>query len=119
LKPQRLEISCFALCRNHLLIRLLPNANGCRKCALALFWAFIRARPKCIVSDNGTELTSMAILKWSQERSVNWHYIAPSKPQQNGFHESFNGKLRDECLNETLFTSLRHARMVLSAWRLD
>jgi putative transposase len=79
----------------------------------------IRGRPCCIVSDNGTELTSMAILRWSQERGVAWHYIAPGKPQQNGFSESFNGRLRDECLNETLFTSLRHARMVLSTWRLD
>jgi len=79
----------------------------------------IRGRPRCIVSDNGTELTSMAILRWSQERGVAWHYIAPGKPQQNGFSESFNGRLRDECLNETLFTSLRHARMVLSTWRLD
>ncbi len=79
----------------------------------------IRGQPRCIVSDNGTELTSMAILRWSQERGIAWHYIAPGKPQQNGFSESFNGKLRDECLNETLFTSLRHARMVLSIWRLD
>jgi putative transposase len=79
----------------------------------------IRGRPRCIVSDNGTELISMAILRWSQERGVAWHHIAPGKPQQNGFSESFNGKLRDECLNETLFTSLRHARMVLSIWRLD
>jgi putative transposase len=79
----------------------------------------LRGRPGSIVSDNGTELTSMAILRWSQERGVAWHYIAPGKPQQNGFSESFNGRLRDECLNETLFTSLRHARMVLSAWRLD
>ena len=79
----------------------------------------LRGRPGSIVSDNGTELTSMAILRWSQERCVPWHYIAPGKPQQNGFSESFNGRLRDECLNEPLFTSLRHARLVLSAWRLD
>jgi putative transposase len=79
----------------------------------------IRGRPRSIVSDNGTELTSMAILRWSQERGVAWHYIAPGKPQQTGFSESFNGKLRDERLNETLFTSLRHAQMVLSIWRLD
>jgi len=79
----------------------------------------VRGRPNGIVSDNGTELTSMAILRWSQERGIAWHYIAPGKPQQNGFSESFNGRLRDECLNETLFTSLRHARMVLSTWRFD
>ncbi|BDW83726.1 transposase [Erythrobacter sp. Dej080120_24] len=64
------------------------------------------ARPHTIVSDNGTELTSMAILRWSKERNVEWHYIAPGKPYQNGFIESFNARLRDECLNETIFTSL-------------
>jgi len=79
----------------------------------------IRGRLRCIVSDNGTELNSMAILRWSQERGVAWHYIAPGKPRQNGFSENFNGRIRDECLNETLFTSLRHARMLLSIWRLD
>jgi putative transposase len=52
--------------------------------------------PSMIVSDNGTELTSNAILKWQQERQVEWHYIAPGKPMQNGFVESFNGRLRDE-----------------------
>lgn len=72
-----------------------------------------------MVSDNGTELTSSAILRWSQERRVEWHYIAPSKPMQNGFVECLNGRLRDECLNETLFTSLAYARFVLDAWRHD
>ena len=78
-----------------------------------------RGLPETVVSDNGTEFTSTAILAWSQRRKVAWHYIAPGKPQQNAFVESFNGKLRDECLNETLFTSLRHARAVLDAWRQD
>lgn len=78
-----------------------------------------RTKPATVVSDNGTELTSMAILHWSQERQVDWHYIAPGKPMQNGFIESFNGRLRDECLNETLFASLGHARNVLSAWKED
>lgn len=72
-----------------------------------------------IVSDNGTELTSMAILRWSKERRVEWHYTAPGKPTQNAFVESFNGKLRDECLNETLFTSLIHARAELAEWQND
>ncbi|MHA6719711.1 IS3 family transposase [Sphingomonas sp. RS6] len=79
----------------------------------------LRGKPHTVVSDNGTELTSSAILRWSQERRVEWHYIAPGKPMQNGFVESFNGRLRDECLNETLFTSLAHARFVLDAWRHD
>jgi putative transposase len=79
----------------------------------------IRGRPGTIVSDNGTELTSMAILRWSQERQIAWHYIAPGKPQQNAFIESFNGRLRDELLNETLFSSLAHAREALSFWKDD
>ena len=56
-----------------------------------------RGRPITIVSDNGTEMTSRAMLEWTNRTGVDWHYIAPGKPQQNGFVESFNGKLRDEC----------------------
>uniref|UniRef100_UPI002252126A IS3 family transposase n=1 Tax=Endobacter medicaginis TaxID=1181271 RepID=UPI002252126A len=78
-----------------------------------------RGRPAAIVSDNGTEFTSNAILGWADETGVGWHYIAPGKPQQNGFIESFNGRLRDELLNEMLFRSLPHARTVLEAWRRD
>ena len=71
--------------------------------------AEVRGYPGMIVSDNGTELTSNAILAWQQEHDVEWHYIAPGKPMQNGFVESFNGRLRDECLNEHLFASLKDA----------
>jgi putative transposase len=78
-----------------------------------------RGRPDTIVSDNGTEYTSNAILSWADETGVGWHYIAPGKPQQNGMNESFNGRLRDELLNETLFRSLPHARAVLEVWRRD
>jgi putative transposase len=78
-----------------------------------------RGRPLICVSDNGTELTSMAILRWCQESRVEWHYIAPGKPQQNAFVESFNGRLRDELLNETLFVSLAHARAALATWKDD
>jgi putative transposase len=67
----------------------------------------------------GSELTSNAILRWADERQVAWHYIAPGKPIQNAFVESFNGRLRDELLNETLFRSLSHARTALEAWRRD
>lgn len=70
-----------------------------------------RRKPHVIVSDN--ELTSMAVLRWSKERRVEWHYTAPGKPTQNAFVESLNGKLRDECLNETQFTSLAHPRAEL------
>jgi len=78
-----------------------------------------RGRPLTIVSDNGTELTSMAILKWCQESGIEWHYIAPGKPMQNGFVESFNGSFRDECLNETLFSSMAQARAQIATWKED
>jgi putative transposase len=79
----------------------------------------IRGKPATCVSDNGTELTSMAILAWIKGMGVDWHYIQPGNPQQNAFVESFNGRLRDECLNETAFSSLAGARAVLAAWRDD
>lgn len=78
-----------------------------------------RGLPEIIVSDNGTEFTSMAILSWSQTTRINWHYIAPGKPMQNGFVESFNVRLRDECLNETLFSSLTDARRAIKDWKED
>jgi IS30 family transposase len=79
----------------------------------------IRGKPQPIVSDNGSEFTSNAILGWAGDAKVEWHYIAPGKPMQNGFIESFNGRLRDELLNETLFSSLSRARAVLAIWRAD
>ena len=79
----------------------------------------IYGKPTCIVSDNGTEFTSRAILKWAGDNNVDWHYIDPGKPQQNAFIESFNGSLRDELLNEELFDSLDDARRKLALWRYD
>jgi len=78
-----------------------------------------RGKPKMIVSDHGTELTSNAILAWSKDNGVEWHYIAPGKPTQNGFIESFNGRMRDELLNESLFFGLDHARRAIGAWVAD
>ena len=81
--------------------------------------AEFRGHPCMVVSDNGTELTSHAILAWQEEHHVEWHYIAPGKPMQNGFAESFNGRLRDECLNEHLFANLNEARQIIEDWRID
>src|ERR1700728_1415695 len=75
-----------------------------------------RGKPGMIVSDNGTEFTSNAMFAWTQDNQINWHFIAPGKPMQNGFCESFNGRMRDELLNESLFFGLNHARIKLSAW---
>jgi putative transposase len=76
-------------------------------------------KPNTIISDNGTELTSRAILKWQNDTGVAWHYIQPGKPTQNAFIESFNGRLRDELLNEEVFTSLADARRKIARWRYD
>jgi putative transposase len=78
-----------------------------------------RSKPGMIVSDHGTEFTSNAMLAWAQENHVTWHFIAPGKPMQNGFCESFNGRMRDELLNESLFFGLEHARIRISAWADD
>jgi putative transposase len=78
-----------------------------------------RGRPGTIVSDNGTEFTSTAILSWSQRTQIAWHYITPGKPMQNGFIESFNGRFRDELLNEVLFSTLTDARTQIAAWKED
>ena len=67
-------------------------------------------KPACIVSDNGTEFTSRAILKWACDNVVNWHYIDPRKLQQNGFIVSFNSSLRDKLSNKEVFDMLDDAR---------
>jgi putative transposase len=76
----------------------------------------VRGKPGMIVSDNGTELTSNAVLEWCSEARIEWHYTTPGKPTENAFIESFNGRMRDELLNETLFTSMPHAREKIAAW---
>lgn len=78
-----------------------------------------RGKPQMIVSDNGTEFTSNAVLRWSKEHQAEWHYIAPGKPMQNGYIESFNGRMRDELLNESLLLDLDQARHTIAAWIAD
>ena len=78
-----------------------------------------RGRPGAIVSDNGTEFTSAAVLAFTQAAKLDWRYIAPGKPTQNAFAESFQGRMRDECLNEHLFFSMNHARAVVAGWVED
>jgi putative transposase len=78
-----------------------------------------RGRPTVIVPDHGTEFTSNAMLAWTEEAKVGWHFIAPGQPMQNGVCESFNGRMRDELLNETLFFDLAHARSALVRWVAD
>tara|TARA_R100000750_G_scaffold51309_2_gene36300 strand:+ start:3022 stop:3354 length:333 start_codon:yes stop_codon:yes gene_type:complete len=83
--------------------------------------AFVRIyrKPDCFVSDNGTEFTRRAILRWADQSAIPWHYIDPGKPQQNAFIGAFNGNLRDEHLNEEIFDTLDGARRELALWRYD
>lgn len=76
-------------------------------------------QPEWIVSDNGGEFTSRVVDQWAYEHGVRLAYIEPGKPRQNGYQESFHGRLRDECLNEHWFTSLADAREKIEAWRVD
>jgi putative transposase len=78
-----------------------------------------RALPEVIVCDNGPEFTSLAMDRWADRQGVKLSFIQPGKPQQNGFIESFNGKFRDECLNEELFYNLIDAQSKIEAWRID
>jgi transposase InsO family protein len=75
-----------------------------------------RGKPGMIVSDNGTEFTSSAMLAFARDNEIVWRFIAPGKPMQNGFCESFNGRMRDELLNESLFLGLDHARERIASW---
>lgn len=79
--------------------------------------AELRGYPDVIVMDNGPEMCSLAMLRWAVDRRVRLHHIAPGKPVQNAFIESFNGRLRDECLNEHDFTTIFDARRILAEWR--
>ena len=78
-----------------------------------------RGLPQAIRTDNGKEFCGRAMLTWAHARGVNLFLIQPGKPNQNAYIESFNGRFRDECLNENWFVSLAHARVVIEAWRRE
>ncbi len=78
-----------------------------------------RSLPRSITVDHGTEFTSRALDEWAWQNSVSLDFTRPGKPTDNGLCESFNGRLRDECLNVTEFTSIEHAKAHIEAWRID
>jgi putative transposase len=78
-----------------------------------------RGTPAVIRTDNGPEFTGKAMLNWAHRRGIALRLIEPGKPNQNAYVESFNGRLRDECLNEHWFMSLAHARALIEAWRKE
>lgn len=81
--------------------------------------ALERGLPEVITVDNGTEYTSKIIQKWSREKGVHLDYIAPGRPMENGYIESFNGKFRDECLDQNWFQNIREASIIIEEWRED
>ena len=99
-------------------LRAVPDTSISRRRVVRELAALIteRGKPGMIVSDNGTELTSNAVLAWCGEAQVKWHYTTPGKPTGNAFVESFNGRMRDDLLNEALFMSLDHAGEKVAAW---
>ena len=78
-----------------------------------------RGTPAKLVTDNGPEFISRALDAWAYAHGIELHFIEPGKPNQNAYVESFNGRLRDECLNEHWFFSLSQARDTIETWRLD
>ncbi len=83
------------------------------------YLAWSRGLPEEIVVDNGPEFTSLAMDKWAHDNGVSLHFIDPGKPVQNCYIESFNGKFRDECLNEHWFVNLADAKRKIEEWRVD
>jgi putative transposase len=81
--------------------------------------AEIRGLPEVITIDNGPEFAGRALDEWAYRRGVKLNFIRPGKPIENAYAESFNGRLRDECLNTNWFISLKHARDVIEEWRRD
>ncbi|MFQ6017067.1 MAG: IS3 family transposase [Kiloniellaceae bacterium] len=100
-------------------IEVDTSLPGARVVRLLERLAETRGLPKELVIDNGPELISKALDQWAYRNGVRLHFIEPGKPIQNAFIESFNGKFRDECLNEHWFLNLRDARETIEAWRRD
>ena len=78
-----------------------------------------RGKPAVLITDNGPEFAGRALDAWAYAQGIRLHFIEPGKPNQNAYVESFNGRFRDECLNEHWFLSLAHTRQIVEAWRLD
>lgn len=105
--------------RECLHIEVAPSIDGQRVVRVLECLALTRGLPREIVVDNGSEFASLVMDQWAHEKGVNLHFIAPGKPVQNAYIESFNGKFRDECLNEHWFTDVTDAKRVIEAWRIE
>lgn len=98
-------------------IEISTSIPGARVVRFLDYLVELNGRPKAIVLDNGPEFTSCTFLKWAEEQDIELSFIDPGKPIQNAFVESFNGKFRDECLNEHWFLNLEDARKKIENWR--
>jgi putative transposase len=118
---RRLRLLCVLdLCtREALAIAVDTSLPGARVVDVLDRLATARGQPAELVLDNGPELTGRALDGWAAARGIRLRFIAPGKPSQNGFVESFNGRFRDECLDRAWFTSLADARATVEAWRVD
>jgi putative transposase len=100
-------------------IEVDTSINGQRVAYVLDRIANVRGYPKCIVVDNGPEFAGKVLDEWAYRRGVQLHFITPGKPVENCYVESFNGKLRNECLNENWFLNITEAREIIENWRID
>ena len=105
--------------RECLAIEVDTSIGGRRVVSILERLAELRGLPEVIIVDNGPEFAGKALDEWAYNRGVKLNFIRPGKPVENAYIESFNGKLRDECLNQNWFISLRDAREAIEAWRID
>jgi len=100
-------------------IEVDTSINGVRVARVLTEIAKVEGLPEVIVIDNGPEFVSNALDAWAYERGIKLTFIRPGKPVENAYIESFNGRFRDECLNENWFLTLEHARGIIEKWRID
>jgi len=100
-------------------IEVDTSINGVRVTRILTETGRMAGLPEIIIVDNGPEFIGKALDAWAYQRGVKLTFIRPGKPVENAYIESFNGRLRDECLNENWFLSLDHARRIIETWRMD
>ena len=105
--------------RECLRIEVDTSITGARVTAVLGRIASFRGLPEYIYVDNGPEFISNALDQWAYDRGIKLHFIRPGRPVENAYIESFNGRFRDECLNQNWFASIEQARRIIEEWRMD
>ena len=106
-------------CQDFSMIWKHPGFNGERVTRILDWLVLTKGSPKVITSDNGTEFAGIALDRWAYNNNVRIDFIKPGKPIQNAFIESFNGRLRHECLNQHYFVTLTEAKKIIESWRME